>query len=245
MALMLREMSTTYGRSPGGYIWAILEPVAGIALLTAIFSIGFRNPGLGVNFALFYATGILPFQLYMDVQGKIGVALQFSQSLLGYPRLTFLDTILARFILNVLTQLLVSLIIFAFILTYFETHTTLDFGKIVACYDMAIVLALGVGTFSCYLTLRFPVWQRVWAIMNRPLFIISCIFFLFDSVPEPYRSILWYNPLIHIVGQCRDGFYPYYRPDYISVTYVVGLSLLLTAAGIMMLRRHYRDLLDN
>ncbi|MDJ0823602.1 MAG: sugar ABC transporter permease, partial [Paracoccaceae bacterium] len=26
MALMLREMSTSFGRSPGGYLWAILEP---------------------------------------------------------------------------------------------------------------------------------------------------------------------------------------------------------------------------
>ena len=26
-ALILREMATSYGRSPGGYIWAILEPV--------------------------------------------------------------------------------------------------------------------------------------------------------------------------------------------------------------------------
>ena len=32
IALMLREMATTYGRSPGGYLWVMLEPIAGIAL---------------------------------------------------------------------------------------------------------------------------------------------------------------------------------------------------------------------
>ena len=26
-ALIMREMQTTYGRSPGGYLWAVLEPV--------------------------------------------------------------------------------------------------------------------------------------------------------------------------------------------------------------------------
>jgi capsular polysaccharide transport system permease protein len=30
VALIMREMATSYGRSPGGYIWAIAEPVAGI-----------------------------------------------------------------------------------------------------------------------------------------------------------------------------------------------------------------------
>ena len=36
-ALILREMSSSYGRSPGAYVWAILEPVAGIALLSLVF----------------------------------------------------------------------------------------------------------------------------------------------------------------------------------------------------------------
>ena len=64
LALILREMSTTYGRSAGGYIWAVLEPAAGIALLAFAFSLALRAPSLGTNFALFYATGYLPFMLY-------------------------------------------------------------------------------------------------------------------------------------------------------------------------------------
>ncbi|MCX7288621.1 MAG: hypothetical protein NTW20_13985 [Rhodobacterales bacterium] len=61
VALMLREMSTTYGRSPGGYLWVILEPVGGIALLSLVLTFGLRvkSPGLGINFPLFYATGVL------------------------------------------------------------------------------------------------------------------------------------------------------------------------------------------
>ena len=35
-ALIIREMSTTYGRSAGGYIWAILEPVGAIALMSLV-----------------------------------------------------------------------------------------------------------------------------------------------------------------------------------------------------------------
>ena len=45
MALMLREMATTYGRSAGGYLWAILEPILGIALLSVIFSLALARPG--------------------------------------------------------------------------------------------------------------------------------------------------------------------------------------------------------
>ena len=63
-ALVLREMATTFGRSPGGWLWAVAEPVAVIALLSFAFSLAFRSPSLGTSFPLFYATGYLPFLLF-------------------------------------------------------------------------------------------------------------------------------------------------------------------------------------
>ena len=77
LALMLREMSTSYGRSPGGYLWAVLEPVGGLAVMTIAFSLAFRSPALGDNFPLFYATGYLPFMMYSDLAAKIGQSIRF------------------------------------------------------------------------------------------------------------------------------------------------------------------------
>ena len=54
IALFIREMITRYGRSIGGYAWAILEPVGWILMLSAIFSSFIRTPPLGQNFPLFF-----------------------------------------------------------------------------------------------------------------------------------------------------------------------------------------------
>ncbi len=237
-------MSTTYGRSPGGYLWAIAEPALGIALLTAIFSLGFRTPSLGTNFALFYASGILPFTTFMDVNSKVASSLQFSKSLLEYPRVTFLDAIFARFIVNAMTHILVGYLLFTLILLSFDTRTTLNLSWIIIGYVMSLSLAFGVGVFNCYLMTRFPVWQRTWAIVTRPAFLVSCIFFIYENVPEPYASVLWYNPLIHIVGVMRRGFYSFYEAPYVSLVYVFGLSLFLATAGILLLKRFHREILD-
>ena len=99
-ALMLREMSTMYGRSRGGYIWALAEPVLGIVLLSVIFSIGFRTPQLGTNFPMFYATGLIPFLTFNDVSTKVAQSINYSRQLLTYPCVTFVDAIVARFLLN-------------------------------------------------------------------------------------------------------------------------------------------------
>ncbi|MBF9035274.1 ABC transporter permease [Rhodobacterales bacterium HKCCE2091] len=235
-------MSVSYGRSPGGYLWAVMEPALGIFLLTFIFSLGFAAPPLGHAFPLFYATGLVPFLFYADLSGKIAQSLNFSRQLLAYPSVTFTDALFARFALNALTSLLVGYIIFAAILLCFDTRSVLDPRALALAYAMAAALALGVGTMNCVLVSIFPVWQQVWSILNRPLFLVSCVFFIYDAVPEPYRGWLWWNPLVHVVGAMRTAFYPVYDALYLSPAYVFGLSLFLFAFGLVFLSRYHRDI---
>ncbi len=76
----------------------------------------------------------------------------------------------------------------------------------------------------------------------RPLFLVSCVFFVFDDIPQPYQDWIWWNPLVHVVGQMRRAFYHSYSGDYVSYVYVFGLSLFLFALGLALLIRYHLDL---
>lgn len=244
IALMMREMSTTYGKTWGGYVWAILEPVAGIVLLTLVFAVVLRNPPLGTNFQIFYATGIIPFMFYGELSTKMSQAVGFSKQLLFYPAVTFMDAVLARIFINVLTQFLVGYIIFVTILLVWDTRTAPEITEIALAYAMVIALSVGIGTLNCFLFAWFPIWQKVWGILNRPLFIISGVFFIYDSIPDPWRDYLWWNPLVHVIGQMRHGFYHSYAADYVSPTYVFAISGITFLAGAMLLYRYNRDIVN-
>jgi capsular polysaccharide transport system permease protein len=210
-ALVLREMSATNGRSPGGYLWAILEPAAGVALLTLIFSMAFLKPALGSNFALFYASGLVPLTFFTSITGRVGQSVAYSRQLLAYPSVTVLDAILARFLLNALTQVLVASVIFTGIFWFYDTKTIVNLPSLAVALAMVASFSLGVGILNCFLFTKFPIWVQLWSILTRPLFIVSCVFNLFDQVPSWARDWLWYNPIIHIVGMTRHGFYPSYH----------------------------------
>lgn len=244
IALILREMSTSYGRSPGGYLWAIVEPVFGIAIMSLVFSALVRTPPLGISFPMFYATGMLPFMLYTAVQGKVAGGLTYSRPLLAYPTVTYFDSLMARFTLETMTKLLVGYLVFTGIMLLFETRVNLDFVIIMQAYTLAALLAFGLGTLNCFMFIRLPIYQRAWAIINAPLFILSGIFFTYETIPLSYQDYIWYNPLIHITGMMRAGFYSTYRPDYISIPYVVGVSLVCLVIGLLLLRKYHRDLLN-
>lgn len=243
VALMLREMVTTYGRSPGGYAWAVLEPVAAIALLAFAFSLAFHAPSLGSSFALFYATGYLVYMLFHDICNKTAAAIRFSKSLLTFSAVSWLDALVARFILNMLTHLMVFAVVFGAMLGFLDTRADPDLPRIVNALGMASVLGLGAGVMNCYLFMAFPVWERVWMVVTRPLFIISGVFFLFEDLPSWVRDILWFNPLFHATGEMRAGMYPTYAPIYVSSPFVYGLGLGLVLLGLMLLSRHADDLI--
>lgn len=243
-ALMLREMNTTYGRSAVGYLWAFAEPILGIILLTTVFSMAMRSPPLGTSFALFYASGVIPFFAYMHTSSKTAGAVRFSRSLLVYPRVTFLDAVVARFLLNALTQAVVAYVLLTFILLTQDTRAVLDFRAIAASIGLALFLGFGVGATNCVIFSILPSWERIWNILNRPMFLISGVFFMFDSMPETVKAILWWNPLIHIVGIMRLGLFPTYDGSYISASYVMIVSFLLTVFGLFYLRRYHKKILN-
>ncbi|MDW4498119.1 ABC transporter permease [Sulfitobacter sp. D35] len=243
-ALIMREMTTTYGRSPGGYLWAIMEPVAGIALLSAVFSLVARTPPLGVNFPMFYATGFLPFMMYTQLEGKISKSMKFSKSLLFYPSVTYADAILARFTLTFLTQMTVFFVLLSGIMLIWETRTAIDPWILMSGIGAAAIFGVGIGTMNCFVRAYFPVWERFWKVLNRPLFLISGIIFLFDDVPPFAQQYLWWNPLVHLIGQMRRAFYPQYRGEYVELLYPVGVGMALLVIGLIFLNRYNREILD-
>ncbi len=244
VALILREMATTYGRSAGGYIWAILEPVLGVALLAAVFSMALQHPGLGTNFPLFYATGFLPFTMFNDIANKVASSIRFSRPFLAYPSVTFIDTMVARVVLNALTHATVMCIMIMGIFIIYQLPVVVDMVSVFEALLMTTMLGVGVGTLNCYLLTAFPIWERTWQIITRPLFLMSGVFFLYDMMPAKAQEFLWYNPLLHCVSMLRHGIYPTYEASYVSQLYVYSTSIILLFFGLLLLARNHRDLLE-
>lgn len=241
---MLREMASTYGGSPGGYIWALLQPIGMLVVLSFGFSLIMRTPVLGTSFMLFYASGFLFFTLYGDIESKVTGTLGYARALLAYPSVTWMDAVLARLTLNLLTNMTIISIMFIGIFIYDDINTGLDPIAILNAIGMATVFGLGVGLLNSVLSGLFPVWRNLWKIATRPLFLASGIFNLFEDMPTFAQTVLWWNPLFHITGIGRAGFYPTYQPTFVSYIYVYGVSLTLILLGLIFMRANYTKILE-
>ncbi|RVQ20100.1 ABC transporter permease [Sinorhizobium meliloti] len=231
-AMIVREMSTRFGSKPGGYIWALIEPVGYIAMMTVIFGAIAHTPALGTNFMLFFATGYLGYQLYQAKVAYLGAAVRANKPLLSYPNVAPIDAITARYILQTLTTALVAIIVFSAISMTMPHALELNWARLLEAELFAGFLALGVGLFNSVMFIKYALYEQLYGIITRPMFLLSGIFFLPESMPHPYKEFLLFNPLVHVIMLFRTGFYPEYRAISLDIPYLAAFSALVFFGGL-------------
>ncbi|WP_349360287.1 ABC transporter permease [Stappia sp.] len=242
-ALVLRETKVTFGAVQMGYLWAILEPVLGTAILTLIFSVVTRHPPIGTSFALFFATGIITYQLYSKLSSSLMAVFEANRGLMAYPLVKEVDVVIARFLLITMTYLFVFIVFFGGLILLGVADFPARLHIVLAAISFVALLGLGAGLINAVLLLLWPTWRRVEAIITRPLFFISGVFFIPDAFPPDIRYILSWNPLMHAIDWLRTGYYSAYSSETLDVPYMmgyVGILLVIAFAMERIYRKHQK-----
>jgi capsular polysaccharide transport system permease protein len=245
MALILREIGSRESRSSLGFLWAIIDPIATVAILSLAFSLLTKTPRLGTNFPLYYITGVVPFQVYAQTSNRMANAVRFSRTLLGFPAVTVLDTLMARFLLNFLINIVVFFILVVGVVNWYGLRVNIDMTAVISSLLLAGALGIGVGTFNSVLFLFFPAYENLWGMFNRPMMIASGAMVFISDLPEWLFNILKWNPAAHVVSEMRRGFYGLtYDAPWVEPSYVVLCSAITFTIGLITLHRYVYDALD-
>ncbi|MDK1494047.1 ABC transporter permease [Sinorhizobium sp. 7-81] len=244
-ALIVREMSTRYGSKPGGYLWAIFDPVAHVAMMTVIFQAIARMPALGLSFPLFFASGYLPFTFYQRMSSFMAGTMKGNKALLSYPVVSPFDAIVSRFILQFMTDALVTGVIFLMIVELSDVTQPMNVAGMMEAAGAAAVLGLSIGTINIVMFARFSLYEQIFGIISRPLFMISGVFFLPENLPNPFRDYILYNPLVHIIMWFRSSIYPEYRAEGLDKGYVVEFAVVCFVAGLALLTTSMREIRED
>lgn len=234
-ALILRETKTRYGEHRVGFLWALLEPVAMVVVFVGIFS-AVRGASAGaMPIVPFMLTGLVCFGFYRDTMGQLQGALSSNTSLLSFPQVTTFDVIFARAVLEVATTMAVFVILL--ICTYligFEYRIERPLG-VLAVVLLLSGMGVGIGfVLTCLRPLIPSVQQLSSAVLGRPLFLSSGIFFTAEAIPAFARDFLLYNPLLHMMELLRSEFFFEYETAYGSWRYATMWSLCVMALGLLV-----------
>lgn len=205
-ALVLRETRATFGTSHFGYLWAIVTPTAGVAVLVVVFSSIGREPPFGSSLALFFATGILTLEFFNKLSNTLMGTFNANRAMLTYPPIKMADALFARLILISATYLLIMLIFYTGLVLVNLAEWPTYPEQLVLAFATIALLGFGFGTLNAVIISLWDSWLQIEKILTRPLFFISGIFYIPSNLPPEAIAFLKWNPVLHLVEWIRTGY---------------------------------------
>jgi capsular polysaccharide transport system permease protein len=236
-ALLLRELSSTFGKNRGGYFWALVEPLAHLLVPVFIFTFIRQRLIPGVEYPVFLVYGFLPFLLFKSICLQLVNGVNTTGGLLAYRQVLLMDVFVAK----AMAYAVIQAVVFALVLTGLAM-----FGfdvlpprplELAAVLALTVMLAFGLGLVLAAVASLIPDARSVVSIMFMPLYFISGILFPVTRFPDEWMQRMAINPLLHLVELSRSMGVEGYEPfKYLSLAYPVTLAFTLTAVGLMLYR---------
>ena len=240
-ALILREMTTRYGRENIGFLWIIGEPIlfcGGVAIAWTAIRPAHEH---GLPVTAIVVTGYVPLTMWRHCIGRGVKAFESNGSLLFHRQVTPLDIITARTILEVAGTIMAAVVVCTVANLVGFMEPPVDIGMVYVgliyqaffCYASALLVASlseisevvekFVGVFS-YLAIPF-----------------SGAFTMVDWVPQKYQFILLWSPSVNNVEMIRAGQFGRTAHAIYDLPYDTWMTALLLLIGISLtlrVRRH-------
>lgn len=244
-ALLLREMRTRFGKSRLGYAWAVFEPLAHILVMVTIISLmAHSKPPIGDHFAVFYFTGIIPYQLFLHTAGQMMGAIAANRPLLQLPPVNTLDVYFSRSLLEITTTLAVSsFFILGFLALGLKALPINPIGVLAALFLLWLT-AVGVGIINAIISSFFDGWERIWGAITSIIYFTSGTFYIPRIMPENIREVLVWNPVLQAIEMVRVNYFHEPYPAWLDIPYMCSFAIVSLTLALVLERVYRRRLLD-
>ncbi|MBY0331142.1 MAG: ABC transporter permease [Acetobacteraceae bacterium] len=240
-ALLLRELSTRFGRENLGFLWLFLEPALLGGTIGLVHHLSGRGLPGGVDVLSFWVLGYIPFFLFRSVVNRAPVAIVSNQSLLYHRRITILDIMLARDLLEG-AAVLGAMAVFVLAIGLATGTWPEQPAKLVLGMALMLVLAHGIGLLISAGSVYTEMFERITHMVTYlSLPILGSFFMVFWLPTEVQKMVLW-MPTVHCFEIVRDGQFGSAVPTSYDVSYVLTCAALLNLFGLAALRKARRDM---
>ncbi len=205
--LLTRDLKETYVNTALGFVWALVLPLAILAIYAFVFTrvLQVRFPdAIGAGFVAYLAIALWPWTAFADGLMRATSSLTDAARLIGKVQLPLhvvvLSKLTAVFLLTMLGYGLVLLV-----LSLTGTPVSLP-GIPVALVllGMVFLLAASLGLIFSVTQVFFPDLRHALPALIMLGFFLTPILYSVDMVPDRFRGVYQLNPLAYLFERLRE-----------------------------------------
>ena len=241
--LVWRDLKVRYKQTAFGVAWAVLQPLALMAILSLFLGrLGGIRPD-AVPYPLFVLAGLVPWTLFSQSLAAAANSIVDSAAVLNkvyFPRLLFPLSAVGSHVADFLIGF-VLLTLFAVVSGFAPSPTWLF---LVPLSLLAIGAALAVGLWLAALNVRYRDFRYAVPFLIQVWFFATPVAYGSEAMPNGFRVLLALNPLTGVVEGFRwaiTGLTP--RPDF-TVVVSAAATIVILFGGLAFFRRVERSFAD-
>ena len=242
--LVWRDLKVRYKQTVIGVVWAVLQPVLFMGILT-IFLGGLEGISpTGVPYHLFVLAGLVPWALFSQSLASAGNSLVDSGALLTkvyFPRLLVPLAAVGSHSVD----FLVGVVVLAIFAVAAGFPPSITWMALVPLGVLALAAAAAVGLWLAALNVRYRDFRYVIPFIIQVWFFATPIAYSVEAVPDGLRALLALNPLSGVVAGFRwaitGGAAP--LPDTTILVSAAATAVIL-AGALAHFRRVERNFAD-
>ena len=237
-ALTMREIITRFGREGLGSIWLLIEPSMFIVGVMIIFSHIDQSPSYSLAewFAVSYPTLLF----WRNGTGRVTKSLEINRSLLHHQPIRPIDIIYSRIILEFSGSAAAFAMLYLILIQLGVCHPPADALTMALGYLLIIWFSFGFVLMMAALSEISETVERLSHIILYLMLPFCGVFVPTFLIPEPYRNLLLYFPLVDAVEYFHAGYYGTRMKTYYNIPYTLVSILALTLFALTLTKAAIR-----
>jgi lipopolysaccharide transport system permease protein len=244
-ALVARELRGRYAGSTLGVVWAVLPPLAQLAIFTFVFAtvLDVRFGAGDRPFVLYLACGLFPWLAFQETVLKSATCLVDNAVLV--KRVVFpVEVLPVQLALSALVHQLIALALLVVLMGAFGLPPRLSLLALPALLGLQLLLTVGCGWAVAALHVYFRDTAHGLGVLLPMWFYLTPIIYPLHLVPAPLEPILALNPLAALVQGYRDVFLHGVVPLGGREAWLAAVSLAVFAGGARTFARSRGEFAD-
>tara|TARA_R110000787_G_scaffold101512_4_gene207024 strand:+ start:323 stop:1114 length:792 start_codon:yes stop_codon:yes gene_type:complete len=236
-ALMIRELTTRFGRENIGFLWIMAEPLLFAVLVGVIWRLTKGPEEHGITIIAFVATGYIPITLFRHCVSRSVAVFTANGSLLYHQQVKIIDFIFSRVFIEVLGAMMAYVFIAAILMFFDEFPIPHDVGLLISGWFLYVIFTFSLCLIIAPLSEMSEVLEKLVPVTTYIMIPFSGLFYMVSWMSPEIREYLLWSPFVNGMEMMRKGIWGNQITAYYNIWNPIICSTIAALVGLVLCRR--------
>ncbi|MGV3580232.1 ABC transporter permease [Brevundimonas sp.] len=227
-ALLMREMTTRFGREGLGFLWVVGEPLLfcfGVLTMWTLIKPEYEH---GIRLGPFVMTGYMSLLIYRHMMSFSMGALNANIGLMYHRQVGIMHIFLARNLMEFAGGTVAFVVVYVALLAMGQVNLPSDWLLLYTGWFLVGWTGLGLALLFAGLAIRYEIMERLVPFLSYSMIPLSGAFMMVGWMPAQYREPFLWVPFPNAIEMVRAGVFGEFVDTYYHGEYA------LFAGGVML-----------